>query len=184
MREAQTMRQQLHPNVLPLYTSFVHEQNLWMVMPYVSSGSVLNIMKYAHPEVRSLHTTATLLSPARCSSPLCLGSCMAQSLKVFHALRCLYAKPCRQEALRLRRAGVLQGLEEAVIATILKEVLKGLDYMHKNGNIHRDVKASHLFPDDSLQHRPSVSSSRNCNAGLQCLIIQSAAPALLLAGVE
>lgn len=52
MREAQTMRQQLHPNVLPLYTSFVHEQNLWMVMPYVSSGSVLNIMKYAHPEVR------------------------------------------------------------------------------------------------------------------------------------
>ncbi len=53
VREAQTMRQQLHPNVLPLHTSFVHEQNLWMVMPYVSSGSVLNIMKYAHPEVKS-----------------------------------------------------------------------------------------------------------------------------------
>lgn len=52
VREAQTMRQQLHPNVLPLYTSFVHEQNLWMVMPYVSSGSVLNIIKYAHPEVK------------------------------------------------------------------------------------------------------------------------------------
>lgn len=54
VREAQTMRQQLHSNVLPLYTSFVHEQNLWMVMPYVSSGSVLNIMKYAHPEVSLL----------------------------------------------------------------------------------------------------------------------------------
>ncbi|CAK0760674.1 hypothetical protein CVIRNUC_002790 [Coccomyxa viridis] len=87
VREAQTMRQQLHSNVLPLYTSFVHEQNLWMVMPYVSSGSVLNIMKYAHPD----------------------------------------------------------GLEEAVIATILKEVLKGLDYMHKNGNIHRDVKAGNIL---------------------------------------
>ena len=54
IREAQTMRQQAHANVLPLYCSFVHQHNLWMVMPYVSGGSVLNIMKYAYPEVRCL----------------------------------------------------------------------------------------------------------------------------------
>ena len=45
------MRQQAHPNVLPLHCSFVHQRNLWMVMPYVAGGSVLNIMKYAYPEV-------------------------------------------------------------------------------------------------------------------------------------
>eukprot|EP00951_Prasinocladus_malaysianus_P040253 scaffold459947_cov48-Prasinocladus_malaysianus.AAC.1 len=71
-----------HENILSLHCSFVHQENLWMVMPYVKGGSVLNIIKYAHPK----------------------------------------------------------GLEEPVIATILREVLKALEYVHKQGAIHRDVK--------------------------------------------
>ncbi|GFR41410.1 hypothetical protein Agub_g2093 [Astrephomene gubernaculifera] len=89
IHEAQTMRMYNHPNILPLYCSFVHGQELWMVMPFVSGGSVLHIMKYAHPE----------------------------------------------------------GLDEVIIATIGREVLKGLDYVHKNGSIHRDVKAGNILVD-------------------------------------
>lgn len=46
------MRQLNHPNLLPLYCSFVHKEHLWMVMPYVQGGSILNIMRFAYPDVR------------------------------------------------------------------------------------------------------------------------------------
>ncbi|KAL3134942.1 hypothetical protein ABBQ32_007903 [Trebouxia sp. C0010 RCD-2024] len=44
MREAMVMRQQRHPNVLPLLAAFLSEAVLWMVMPYVAGGSAIHIL--------------------------------------------------------------------------------------------------------------------------------------------
>ncbi|KAL6765899.1 kinase-like domain-containing protein [Haematococcus lacustris] len=91
IHEAQTMRAYSHSNVLPLYCSFVSGQDLWMVMPFVSGGSVLHIMKYGYPE----------------------------------------------------------GLDEVIIATIMRSVLKALEYVHKQGGIHRDIKAGNILIDNN-----------------------------------
>lgn len=81
-REAVTMSLISHPNVVRAFCSFVVEQRLWVVMPYMAGGSCLHIMK----------------------------------------------------------SSFIDGFEEPVIATMLKEVLKALEYLHRQGHIHRDVK--------------------------------------------
>ncbi|GFQ04496.1 serine/threonine-protein kinase fray2 [Phtheirospermum japonicum] len=88
-RELQLMVLVDHPNVLKSHCSFVSNHNLWVVMPYMSGGSCLHILKAAHPD----------------------------------------------------------GFEEVVIATILREVLKALEYLHQHGHIHRDVKAGNILID-------------------------------------
>ncbi|KAG1364412.1 serine/threonine-protein kinase 4 [Cocos nucifera] len=43
--------------------------------------------------------------------------------------------------LHIMKSAYPNGFEEIMIATILREVLKGLDYLHHHGHIHRDVKS-------------------------------------------
>ncbi|KAI7898151.1 kinase-like domain-containing protein [Cokeromyces recurvatus] len=89
-RETAVMALCKHPNVLQVLGTFIHGTKLYIITPFISLGSCLDIMKLKYPD----------------------------------------------------------GLDEVYVATILKQVLEGLVYMHKNGHIHRDIKAGNLLMDD------------------------------------
>jgi len=57
--------------------------------------------------------------------------------------RCLWVvMPFMAEGscLHIMKIAYPDGFEEYAIATILKETLKALEYLHRQGHIHRDVK--------------------------------------------
>eukprot|EP00941_MAST-03F_sp_MAST-3F-sp1_P002587 g2587.t1 len=90
-QEVMTMKLCRHKNVLPLHTSFNVKRELWLVMPYMDKGSMLEAMR------------------------------------------------------QLKQAGKSAELDEEWIATVLKEVCQGLEYLHSSGWVHRDIKAGNIL---------------------------------------
>ena len=65
------------------------------------------------------------------------------SFSVDHSLWVVMPFMAQGSCLHLMKTAYSDGFEESAICSILKETLKALDYLHKQGHIHRDVKVGY-----------------------------------------
>ncbi|OAY25739.1 serine/threonine-protein kinase BLUS1 isoform X2 [Manihot esculenta] len=64
-----------------------------------------------------------------------------------HSLWVVMPYMARGSCLHIMKSAYPEGFEEPVIATLLRETLKALVYLHAHGQIHRDVKAGNILID-------------------------------------
>ncbi|KAB1219132.1 Serine/threonine-protein kinase BLUS1 [Morella rubra] len=107
-REARTLSLLSHPNILNAYGSFTVDRSHWVVMPFMSAGSLQSIISSSFPD----------------------------------------------------------GLSEPCIAIVLKETLLALSYLHNQGLLHRDIKASNILVD-------SIGSVKLSDFGISASIYES-----------
>ncbi|KAI8465700.1 MAG: kinase-like domain-containing protein [Monoraphidium minutum] len=87
---------------------------------------------------------AALMRRFRHANILRLHACFVRGAELWLVMPLLRAGSVRT----LMRARFPAGLPEPAIATILRDALRALDYMHKHGGIHRDVKAANILVRD------------------------------------
>lgn len=118
LKEIQAMSSCNHENVVTYFTSFVVKEELWLVIKLLGGGKL--------------------------SICICIGNCFFNIYLFFYlgSLLDIIKHKMKHEDCR---HGVF---DEATIATVLREVLKGLEYFHANGQIHRDIKAGNILLGD------------------------------------
>ncbi|ESK98214.1 ste ste20 fray protein kinase [Moniliophthora roreri MCA 2997] len=92
-----------------------------------------------------LQRETTLMSLSKHPNVLRVRGSWIDGHKLYIAMRLMN----KGSAADVMHFGWSSGLEEDIIKCILKQALQGLNYLHINGFIHRDVKAANLLIDDN-----------------------------------
>eukprot|EP00189_Rhodosorus_marinus_P007572 CAMPEP_0184752620 /NCGR_PEP_ID=MMETSP0315-20130426/43670_1 /TAXON_ID=101924 /ORGANISM="Rhodosorus marinus, Strain UTEX LB 2760" /LENGTH=863 /DNA_ID=CAMNT_0027231961 /DNA_START=514 /DNA_END=3105 /DNA_ORIENTATION=+ len=166
-KEIQVMSLSSHPNVVPYSTSFVDGTDLWVVMPLLTGGSVQSLLNGLFPGGMPEPLTQYLLFETvkaldyfhkhgqihRDVQSLLNGLFPGGE----HECNFLITREIsfHFEFLMPLTSGTTGnrpfpphkkiGMPEPLTQYLLFETVKALDYFHKHGQIHRDVKAANIL---------------------------------------
>ncbi|KAF8559301.1 kinase-like protein [Imleria badia] len=112
--------------------------------PYPCALKVLDLDTLPPHSLLLLQRETQLMSLSKHPNVLRVRGSWIDGHKLYIALR-LMNKGSAADIMNYAWPG---GMEEEVIKCVLKQALEGLNYLHINGFIHRDVKAANLLVDD------------------------------------
>jgi len=102
---------------------------------------VIDLDMFERNQIDGLRKEIQIMSLCKHENLLTVYGSFVHESKLYIVTPLLSAGSC----LNIMKYAYPEGFEEVVIATILKQALLGLEYLHKNGLIHRDVKAGNLL---------------------------------------
>lgn len=105
---------------------------------------MIDLDKFERNQIDELRRETALMALSKHTNVLRVYGSFVHGSKLYIVTPFLAGGSC----LDIMKTRFPDGLDELSIATILKQTLEALVYLHKNGHIHRDVKAGNLLMDE------------------------------------
>ncbi|CEL59434.1 Serine/threonine-protein kinase fray2 OS=Dictyostelium discoideum GN=fray2 PE=3 SV=1 [Rhizoctonia solani AG-1 IB] len=124
-----------------VYQATFHPQGL---PPIEVALKVLDLDRLAPKALKLLTQETQLMSLSKHPNVLRVRGSWTTGHKLYIALRLMR----KGSVADIMKYSFQDGMEEEVIRCVLKQALEGLNYLHVNGCIHRDIKSANLLVDD------------------------------------